>query len=120
MNIVALYASEPCVPVYHFGEHGHRVSMTPSLQAVYLAVISHIDNFGTSPSLAKLNEMVGLTPPSNARTSTRDRLIELEERGWIKIIRDPATGHAVEDGIRLLEPVMRHLTPYDKIKGEEK
>ena len=72
---------------------------------LYSAIVEHIDATGTGPTYSDMEAATDMH-----RQGISERLRVLEDCRWIEIDRD-AKGWMRKGGIRLVEPVLRHLVP---------
>lgn len=92
--------AERTIEVMPLGRRG-RYSLTPTLQSLYLSLVSLFDYSEEPPTLDEIAYVSGY----GGKGSIAQRLYDLEERGWIERRK-----HCPR-GITLTEPVLRNLTP---------
>ncbi len=97
--------AERTVEVMPLGLRG-RYGLTSRKQLdLYAAIVAHIDATGTAPTYVDIEAATDMH-----RQSICERLRVLEDCRWIEIERDHK-GWMRTGGIRLVEPVLRHLIP---------
>ena len=97
--------AERTVEVMPLGLRG-RYSLTGKGQLrLYKAIVEHIDANGTGPTYVDMEAATDI-----GRDRIHKHIQVLEDCRWIEIDRD-AKGWMRKGGIRLVEPVLRHLVP---------